>query len=366
MRGKLRRAWPILKALLWLLILYLIGRQFARDLQRPELWQRPLHPGWLLASGAVYLLGLAFSALYWRRLLGHLGACPPWGAALRAYYLGHLGKYLPGKAWALFLRTNLVRGHGVGTGLAALTAFYEVLTTMAGGVLVAALLFAVLGTDAGAGLNAETLKHLLWMEQVGEGGVQRSVVVALSALLFVAFLIPLHPPIFNRLAHRLSLPFRERDAEQLPRIRFVYLLEGLAWTAAGWLLLGASFAAALRGIVGADWPLFDVRTARLPAIMGLSYVIGFVVLIAPGGLGVREFLLTLLLTPELVGLDGMEARDARATVVLSVLVLRLVWTAAELIAAFVCRLTAASASSRDPQESAGTDLSFRAIPPTKR
>jgi hypothetical protein len=332
MRGKWRRLWPIIKAILWLGLLALIGRQFARDLQRPELYQRPLHAGWLVVSGLVYLLGLGFSALYWDRLLGHLGARPPLAAALRAYYLGHLGKYLPGKAWALLLRTSLVRGQGVSMGLAALTAFYEVLTTMAAGVLVAALLFAVLGADVGAGLNAETMRHLLWMEQPGEGGLQRSVVVGISTLLFAVLVVPLHPAIFNLLAHRLSLPFRERDASQLPHIRFLYLIEGLALTAIGWLLLGASFAAALRGIVGPDWPWLDVRTARLPAIMGLSYVIGFVVVIAPGGLGVREFLLTLLLTPELVGIQGM-------------LVLRLVWTAAELLAALVCRLTDRAAAS---------------------
>ncbi len=329
-----------------LCILYLIGRQFVRDLQRPELMRRPLHAGWLLLSALLYVLGLSMSALYWKRLLGHLGAHPPLGSALRAYYLGHLGKYLPGKAWALLLRTSLVRGHGVGVGLAALTSLYEVLTTMAAGVLVAVVLFAVLGTDAGAGLNAETLRHLLWLEQPGEGGLQRPVVVLMAALLFGAIVVPLHPAIFNRLAHRMSLPFRERDAAQLPRIRLIYLVEGLALTAVGWLLLGASFAATLRGIVGADWPLFDVRTARLPAIMGLSYVIGFVVFIAPGGLGVREFLLTLLLTPELVGVQGMGIEDARATVVLAVLVLRLVWTTAELITALICRLTGRAAASQ--------------------
>jgi uncharacterized membrane protein YbhN (UPF0104 family) len=333
MRGKLRRAWPVVKAVLWLAILLLIGRQFARDLQRPELWQRPLHPGWLLLSGVLYLLGLGFSALYWDRLLGHLGARPPLSAALRAYFLGHLGKYLPGKAWALFIRASLVRGHGVSLGLATLTSFFEVLTTMAAGVLVAAVLFAVLGVDAGTELNAETLRHLLVLEQPGEGGLSRPVVVALSALLFLAIVGPLHPPIFNRLVHRMSLPFRERDAAQLPRIRFAYLVEGLVLASVGWLLLGASFAATLRGIVGDAWPLWDVRTARLPAIMGLAYVIGFVVVIAPGGLGVREVLLTLLLTPELVGIEGMEPAPARATVVLAVLVLRLVWTAAELVMA---------------------------------
>lgn len=355
MNGKRRRAWPILKAILWLLLVYLIGRQFARDLQRPELYQRPLHAGWLLLAGLLYLLGLGFSATYWYRLLGHLGSRPPLGAALRSYYIGHLGKYLPGKAWALFLRTSLVRGHGVPVGLAALTSLYEVLTTMAGGVLVAAILFTLLGADAGAGLNTDTLRQLLWMEQPGEGGVQRSVLVLVSLLLFGAFLVPLHPPLFNWLVRRMSNPVAATsNGNPILHIRFVYLLEGLALTAAGWLFLGASFAAALRGIVGEDWPLFDVRTARLPAIMGLSYVIGFVVLIAPGGLGVREFLLTLLLTPELVGLQGMGVDDARATVVLAVLVLRLVWTAAELITALVCRLTSPAAASQwatrpDPQ-----------------
>ena len=337
MRGKLRRAWPVLKAILWLVILVLIGRQFARDLRRPELWQHSLHAGWLALSGVLYVLGLSCSALYWDRLLGHLGARPPLGDALRAYYVGHLGKYLPGKAWALLLRTSLVRGHGVSMGLAALTSFYEVLTTMAAGVLVATVLFAVLGADAGATLNADTVRRLLVLEQPGEGGLQRPVVVLMSALLFVAFVVPLHPSIFNRLAHRLSLPFRERDAAQLPHIRFRYLLEGLVLTSIGWLLLGASFAASLRGVVGADWPWLDMRTARLPAIMGLAYVIGFVVFI-PGGLGVREFVLTLLLTPELVGVQGMGPEQARATVVVAVLVLRLVWTVAELVTAGVCRL----------------------------
>lgn len=345
MRSKWRRLWPILKAILWLVLLALIGRQFARDLQRPELYQRPLHIGWLLLSGLLYELGMGFPALYWRRLLGHLGARPPLGAALRAYYIGQLGKYVPGKAWALFLRTSLVHNHDVGVGLAVRTAFYEVLTTMAAGVLVAAGLFAVLGTDAGAGLNAQTLRHLLEMEQPGEGGVQRSVAVLLSMLLFAAFLVPLHPAIFNRLAlRRMTSPFADASGSDR-HIRLVYLLEGLAFAAVGWLLLGASFAAALRGIVGDDWPLFDVRTARLPAIMGLSYVIGFVIVIAPGGIGVREFLLTLLLTPELVGVQDMGIEDARATVVLAVLVLRLVWTAAELITALACRLTGRAAAS---------------------
>jgi hypothetical protein len=320
----------VLKALLCLVILYMIGRQFARDLARPELWQRPLHPGWLLLSGLLYLLGLAFSALYWDRLLGHLGSRPPAGATLRAYYVGHMGKYLPGKAWALFLRASLVRGHGVSLGLATLTAFYEVLTTMAAGALLAAVLFALLAPDAGAGLTWDTSQRLLWLEHPAEGHLGRPAAVAFAVLLLVPLIVPLQPALFNRLVHRLSLPFRERDAAQLPRIRLAYLAEGLLLTAVGWLLLGASLAAALRGILGDGLPWLDPATGRLPAMMAVSYVAGFVILVAPNGIGVREFFLTLFLTPELVGVQGMDAGEARGTAVMTVLVLRLVWSAAEL------------------------------------
>ena len=71
--------------------------------------------------------------------------------------------------------------------------------------------------------------------------------------------------------------------------------------------------------------------ARVAAIMGLSYVAGFVIVLAPSGLGVREFFLALFLTPELVRLCALDEDRARGSAVLAVLVLRLVWTAAELV-----------------------------------
>src|SRR5439155_1213991 len=132
MRGRWRRWWPVVKALVVLAILVAIGQRFVADFRSPasaDLWQRPLRPAWLLLSGVLYLVGIGFSALYWRSLLAHLGARPPLAMALRAYYIGHLGKYLPGKAWALLLRAAYVRPGGVTLGLATLTAFYEVLAT---------------------------------------------------------------------------------------------------------------------------------------------------------------------------------------------------------------------------------------------
>src|SRR5438045_7088364 len=126
MRAWLRKWWPLLKALLALAILIAIGRQFVRDLSRPELWQRPLHPGWLVLSGVLYLLGLGFSAVYWYRLLITLGQRPSFLAAVRAHYFGQMGKYLPGKAWALLVRSSVVGGPGTRVGVAAATSTPDV------------------------------------------------------------------------------------------------------------------------------------------------------------------------------------------------------------------------------------------------
>src|SRR5439155_26520624 len=137
MRAWLRKSWPLLKALFVLAILVAIGRQFARDLGRQEIWQRSWRPGWLVLSAVLYLLGLGFSAFYWYRLLVALGQRPSFLSTVRAHYIGQMGKYLPGKAWALFLRSNLVRSPTTRVGVAVLTSFYEVFLTMLSGALLA-------------------------------------------------------------------------------------------------------------------------------------------------------------------------------------------------------------------------------------
>src|SRR5262249_32708583 len=139
MRTRLRKWWPALKGLLALAILYLIGRRFMLDLNdlrnSPVLSDLSLHPGWMAVSGALYILGLGFCCCYWVRLLHELGQRPRISAAVRSYYIGLMGKYLPGKAWALILRAGMAAGPGVHGGIAAMTSFYEVLTTMTVGAL---------------------------------------------------------------------------------------------------------------------------------------------------------------------------------------------------------------------------------------
>jgi uncharacterized membrane protein YbhN (UPF0104 family) len=328
----LRRWWPVGKFLLAVVILIMIGREFARDL--PDVWRRSYHPGWLAVSGLFYLAGLGCSAVYWERLLVQVGQRPSWFAVIRAYYIGHLGKYIPGKAWAVLLRSDLARGPGVTAGYAALTAFYEVLTTMAAGALLAAALLALLLPD-----TANIVDNIPWARGLTSRLPtqvlhSRWPFVLLALGLFVPIALPLVPTVFNRVAHRLSLPFREKNAAPLARLEARALPEGLLLTMVGWGLLGASTWAALRATapdLGWTWALWG----RITAFMGVAYVTGFAAIIMPGGLGVRELLLTVFLVPELMAMLRLDEEGARQTVVAAVVVLRLTWTAAELVMAAV-------------------------------
>lgn len=71
-----------------------------------DLRKHPLHLefAWLAAAGGLYLLSILPSALFWHRLMRAMGQCVGPIVAARAYYIGHLGKYVPGKALVVVLR----------------------------------------------------------------------------------------------------------------------------------------------------------------------------------------------------------------------------------------------------------------------
>jgi len=329
MRDRLRQLWPVLKVLLTLAIFAGVGWQFARILQDPDLqwvWLRQARGQWLAVSGLLYLLGLGFWASFWILLLRVLGERPKLPAAIRAYYIGHLGKYVPGKAWALILRTTLVQGPGVRLGVAALTATYETLTTMATGALLAVILFTLVAVDqTGMGWKAIGL-------------------LALAG-------IPILPGVFNWLVRRLSAPFQQAGAPLLPRLRSTTLLRGIALTGCGWCLLGAGLWATLQALLPQPQSWEWTAWGRYTAFIGLAYVAGYLTLPAPGGLGVRELILQQLLTPEISPL--LEPGQAEPFAVVAVLFLRLLWTVAEVVIASIVYWFPGQGKSTKEQETSG-------------
>ena len=258
-------------------------------------WQ----PFWLVSAGAIYLIGLLPAAAYWHYVLKVLGQDVRWANTLRAYYIGHLGKYVPGKAMVVILRTGMVRGHRVDTGVAAVSVFFETLTMMAVGAFMAAGILAV---------RLREERMLFW------GSIGLMIVSGLPVL----------PPIFRRLARLAGIgKSNPAAAAALSRLGWDTLLAGWMCMMLVWVLMAASLWATFRAM-GMDIGLIEYAPELIAAV-SLSMVAGFLSFI-PAGLGVRDLVLVELLV-KMFASGGIN--DAMATVAGGLL--RLIWLVSELI-----------------------------------
>ncbi len=71
-------------------------------------------PGWLIASGLLYLAGLVACGRFFERILQSSPTPVRLFPALRAYLVSHLGKYVPGKAMVVVVRAGMVVPFGAG------------------------------------------------------------------------------------------------------------------------------------------------------------------------------------------------------------------------------------------------------------
>lgn len=264
-------------------------------------WWR-ISPRWILLAGLFYILAGIPCWLFWHQTLQALRQRPaPW-ASLRAYWIGHLGKYVPGKALVVVLRAGLIRGPYVDGGIAAIAVFVETLTMMAVGATWSAILLCV-------SLDSE----------------QRRAWLPWALALAVCAGLPTLPPIFRKLVFFIQ---RRRgiavSPELISGIHVWGMARGWIWMSLSWVLMGLSLWATLRAFPG-DPRTMGETLADLPAIVAcaaLAVVLGFVSLL-PGGVGVRELVVVTLLTP----LPNTGAAKALA----AALVVRFVWLVAEVL-----------------------------------
>ena len=207
------------------------------------------------------------------------------GATLRAYFLGHMGKYVPGKAMAVILRIAAVRQWVPSMRIAIVSTMLETLTMMAVGAFLA------------AALSAFILRT-------------RTELAALALAIAIAVVAPTLPPVIRRFA-RLGIgrakPLDD-DARRLNRRRFERHGNDVEVQSAGInyrLLLEGWFAACLLAAAGIK-PVGDVagdrrrgtqpdqRFAAVGRCRRLGRRVGFVSML-PGGLGVRDLALVGLL-----------------------------------------------------------------------
>ncbi|MEO1614526.1 MAG: lysylphosphatidylglycerol synthase domain-containing protein [Planctomycetota bacterium] len=222
----------------------------------------------LVLGGCCYGLGLIPGGLHLRASLQVMGCRAPGLLCVKAQLLGHLGKYVPGKAMVVILRARELSKAGVPIAAGTTAVFMETL-----------MMIAVGATVAGLTLLALPLPKWLAIACVCGG-------LLVSTLTFPA---PL----------RLLLSKLEKHGKTgaMPSPTYRYSGWTWIWQVAAWIGFGVSFtliAASLPGLPP-DLPPMTLLAASVASIT-LAMVAGFVSLL-PGGAGVRELVLAFVLAP---------------------------------------------------------------------
>lgn len=215
---------------------------------------RELTPAMVAASLAAVVGALLGAMLTWRTLLADLGSRLPVRSAARVFFVGQLGKYIPGTVWPLIAQMEMGRDLGVPRARSAAAFFLMMPVQLATGLLVA---FGTLGWD-----------RFGWL-----------------LLLVPVLLVLLEPRVVNAVIgyglRRLKRPPLERPLTRKG------MLAALGWALVGWVWYGVHlyFVAPQGGLVFAI------------GAFALSWCLGIMTFVVPAGAGVREVAMVAVLAP---------------------------------------------------------------------
>jgi glycosyltransferase 2 family protein len=259
-----------IRALQWLLGLAIVGfatRSLVRnwDQLQAQRLEWSIRPAWILLSAVVVWLMYALLIAAWRRMLAAWGRGLDLWSASRIWTVSSLGKYLPGKLWAVAGMAVMARQAGVGAGAATGSAVILQVLAVGTGAAVAAL------TGWGA------------LRAAYPGAVSGLVILLAAALAGIGLI--LWPGLLTRVL-RIAAPEAGPVTPPAGAVAFGALANTVAWLGYGfalWLLA--------HGLL----PAAGLELLPAIAVFTASYLAGFLALFAPGGIGVREGVFILML-----------------------------------------------------------------------
>lgn len=235
---------------------------------------RDTAPAGVAAGLLLVLVGLFATGLLWLRLMACLDGPLPLVDGLATFFVGQLGKYIPGSVWSIGAQAELARRHAVAARV-----------TVAAG-----LLFLGYHVDTAVLLGALTLLA---------GGLESPWPDRVSWVALVVAVAALIPGLVRLLGRRV--------AGREVRLGWVDTLVVVSLMAVAW----AAYAGALMLLSpGLPW----AELAALGGAFAAAYAVGVVVVFAPAGVGAREVVFVLLLTP-VTGVGGATALALLARVV---------------------------------------------------
>ena len=262
--GSQARGWLwAVQGLVTLAVVAFVARSIGRN------WAefRSLHavlaikPVWIAGSALAVCASYVMHIESWRRVLHGWGQRITFGTAARTWSLANLGRYVPGKVWSVAGLVVLAQRAGVQVAPAAASAFVS----------------QALAVGTGAAVVAAVTPHATSPLRLAAAGVAALATVGVLTWAPTARWL-------GRLAG---------TAAPLEPLRPTAVVVSATLTALGWVTYGAAFWLLARGLIADRVVPFAVATG----VFALGYILGWLALFAPGGVGVRELVFVGLLTP---------------------------------------------------------------------
>lgn len=267
------RPWliGIIKYLLVIAVIYFAGRKLIDNWNEVITYRWSLDPLLLAASVVAHLVTLLLMAKVWCLLIAGFGYPVRMAHAFKISYIANLGRYIPGKIWPVFGMLYLARKIKINEEAAVaswgLAQMFTIPASLMVGLLAVIIHPELLSADVSTALTG-------------------SVYAAAAVIFGLSILMVLVPDKTMYLFNLMLRLFRR------PQVTFRVSVKTALTVYAGyilcWILFGFSFWLFLNAVI---------EQPSIPVIAGIgafviAYQVGYLVIFAPGGLGVRELILT--------------------------------------------------------------------------
>lgn len=225
--------------------------------------------GIAFASLLVLFIVLLLESAMWRGLFAEIGYTLSFRDAFQVFFVSSLARYIPGRIWQFSSAVYLLHELGVpAEQSAAVAVISQSLTVIAGIVISVPTLLQWLGTT-----HQDSVVFL-------------SIAVGLAGLILIAFF----PVVWIRSVNwGLRLIGRREIPLSLPARR-------LGKYAVGYLLVWMGFGLAFYILVSSMTPIEPASLPQIVTGFAFAYIVGYLAVFVPGGLGVREGALVFALT----------------------------------------------------------------------
>jgi len=260
----------------WLIAVIIIGILIRTVyLNREELLKWDWRFGWhnLLVSFVFLMSAYLTASIAWKTIIFGFGHKVKVHESFRVVYLANLGRYIPGKIWQVIGMVGLAKELGIPapTSLASFA-------LVQGYMLPASFLLVPIFLRRGDALDSIMVYRDIIFIIMG---------LVLAVFLFLFFL----PGGLNWSLNKVLKLFRQEPVEYRPS--FSNRIAIFVWYMITWILFGISFHFFLIALI----PQSGIGVVFSSGAYIAAYNLGYLSFISPGGLGVREWVLKILLAP---------------------------------------------------------------------